>query len=81
MINAKNFGLACGIIWGAAMLILGLTTTWFNYGGAFVNLFGAVYIGYSAGLIGAIIGAVWGCIDAFIGGFILIWLYNKLEGQ
>jgi len=35
-------------------------------------------VGYSATIVGILIGAVWGFIDAFIGGVVLAWLYNKL---
>lgn len=79
MINAKNFGLACGILWAVGIFILGIISTYTNWGAAMQDIIASVYIGYNAGWIGAIVGAIWAFIDGFIGGFILIWLYNKLS--
>jgi len=78
-LNAKNFGLAAGILW-AVMLFIGtfiaMLTGW-SVG--FLNLFIGLYPGYSISIIGAFIGAMYGFIDAFIGCYIFIWLYNWLQ--
>ena len=77
-LDVKACGLALGILWGAGLLILGLLAMCGNYGAGFVNGLGSVYIGYKATLLGSIIGAIWGFVDAGIGGVIFAWLYNKL---
>jgi len=78
-LNAKNFALAGGILWGAAMLILTLISVATGYGDAFLTLIATVYPGYSISVVGSILGLVYGFIDAFIGLYIFAWLYNWLE--
>ena len=77
-LDIKAFGLALGIVWGAAMFLLGLTTMWWNWGEGLQFIFGTLYIGYKPTFLGSIIGGVWGFIDAGIGGVVVAWLYNKL---
>jgi len=77
-LNAPKFGLAMGIIWGLALLIIGIAAAYAGYGKEIVALCGSVYIGYDATLVGAIVGTIWGFFDGLIGGFIFAWLYNKL---
>ncbi len=79
MLNAKNFGLACGIIWSVLVLIMGWAAAWIGWTDAMVEIFASIYIGYSASFLGAIIGAIWAFFDGFIGGYIFVWLYNKLN--
>lgn len=77
MLNAKAFGLACGILWGVSVFIM---TVWviLKGGGNTLGLLDQFYIGYSISWLGAIIGLVYGFVDGFIGGYIFAWLYNKL---
>ena len=77
-LDIKAFGLSAGIIWGAAVFLLGLAAST-GYGGAFMNLIASVYPGYTATFQGSIIGGVIGFIDMRIGGLIFAWLYNKLS--
>ena len=77
-LDVKAFGLTLGILWGVSLLIMGLLAMFFGYGTRFVAAVGGLYIGYKATAAGAVIGAVWGFIDAGIGGVIIAWLYNKL---
>ena len=75
--DIKAFALSAGILWGAACLLLGwLAMT--GYAQAWVDLLSTTYIGYSASFVGGIIGAIYGFIDAGIGGAVFAWLYNKL---
>ncbi|MDD5495650.1 MAG: bacteriophage holin [Candidatus Omnitrophica bacterium] len=76
-LDAKAFGLACGIIWGALMFIMGMADVYSTWGDRFGSVMASVYIGYSPTIVGSIIGGVWGFIDAGIGGAVLAWLYNK----
>ena len=73
----KAFGLAVGIVWGVGMFVLGIIAMAFGYGDRFVEILSSLYIGYKATFLGSIVGAVWGFIDAGIGGIIVAWLYNK----
>ncbi|MBD3304498.1 hypothetical protein GF343_05100 [Candidatus Woesearchaeota archaeon] len=74
--NPKALGLAFGILWGLACLLIGIFAM-YGYGNQFLDLFASVYKGYAATWGGAVIGAIWGFVDGFIGGYILAWLYNK----
>ncbi|MBN1645107.1 bacteriophage holin [Candidatus Woesearchaeota archaeon] len=77
-LNTTKFGLTLGILWGLAVLLLGIAATYASYGTEFVNLLGGMYIGFDTTLIGSIVGGIWGFFDGLIGGFIFAWLYNKL---
>jgi len=77
-LDVKAAGLALGTVWGAGVLIAGLLAMT-GFGAEFVAAIGQYYIGYAATLIGSIIGGVWGFIDAFIGGVVIAWLYNKFS--
>lgn len=76
-LNAKKFGLAGGILWGASLLLLAVAGM-FGFKSGFVALFSSEYIGFEASAAGALIGFVWGFVDGFIGCFIFAWLYNCL---
>ncbi|MCH7568614.1 MAG: bacteriophage holin [Nanoarchaeota archaeon] len=80
-LNTLNFGLALGITFGLGALFLGLTSWLFNYGTAWVELIGTVYIGYSTTLLGTIIGTIYAFVDGLIGGIVIAWFYNKLQGR
>jgi hypothetical protein len=77
-LDVKAFGLACGLIWGGAMFLLGVIdifSTWCDGLGA---IMATCYLGYSPTILGSIIGGIWGFCDAAIGGGCVAWLYNKL---
>jgi len=76
-LNVKAFGLAVGIVWGVGMFVLGIIAMAFGWGDRFIEILSSLYIGYKATFLGSIVGAVWGFIDAGIGGIIVAWLYNK----
>ncbi|MDP8264527.1 MAG: bacteriophage holin [Candidatus Aceula lacicola] len=77
-LDAKALGLSCGILWGGAMLFLGIFDIFSTWGIGITNLMSTLYIGYQPTILGSIIGAVWGFFDAGVGGFIIALLYNKL---
>lgn len=79
MLNAKNFGLAGGILWGAAMLLLTWLALLTGYAMGLLEAISSLYPGYSITWLGGIIGAVYGFVDAGIGFFVFAWIYNKLE--
>lgn len=77
-LHSIRFGLALGIIWALCALFLGLMATYVNWGNAMVEVIASLYIGYAPTVAGSFIGLVWAFFDAFIGGFLVAWLYNRL---
>ncbi len=77
-LNATAFGLALGIIWAVFLFLVVLLSMYANWGNALVELIGSLYLGVNASWIGALIALPWAFVDAFIGGFLVAWLYNKL---
>ncbi len=78
-LNAKALGLSLGIVWGAAMLILGLVNMHSMFGSGIMHGMSTLYIGYKPTIPGSIIGGIWGLFDAGIGGVIIAWLYNMFS--
>ena len=76
-LNVKAFSLTAGILWGVALFLLTIWFICFGYPGGTLSLLGKVYLGYSVTWGGAFIGLIWGFVDAYIGGLIFAWLYNK----
>jgi hypothetical protein len=76
--DAKRLGLAGGILWGAIMLVFTWIAVLTGYGEGFLTIFGNLYWGYSITWLGSIIGAIYGFVDAFVGLYLLAWIYNKL---
>ncbi|MCH9755954.1 MAG: bacteriophage holin [Gammaproteobacteria bacterium] len=74
------FGLSLGVIWGVSVLIMGLLAHYLSYGTEFVSAMGVVYIGYEPSIMGAVIGGIFGFIDALVGGALIAWLYNVFSG-
>ena len=78
-LNVKAFALAAGIIWGLAMLTVALANMqWPEFGGSFLRVMASVYPGHvhDGSLYQAIIGSLYGAVDALIGGAIFAWIYN-----
>ncbi|UCG75872.1 MAG: hypothetical protein JSV95_00620 [Gemmatimonadota bacterium] len=79
-LDAKGLGLACGILWGAALLLVSLGgMMWPGYGTAFLEFAQSIYPGYHGpgGIGPAIVVTLYGLVDGFIGGVVLAWLYNR----
>ncbi len=80
-LNIKSFALAAGILWGAAILLVGIGNIMFpGYGSAFLKLVASVYPGYvhDASYMQVLFGSAYGFVDGVIGGAIFAWLYNRL---
>lgn len=77
-LNAKNLGLAGGIMWGFILFIVTLVSDMNGYAIEFLNVIKSIYPGYSISLIGSIIGLAYGFVDAFVALFIFAWIYNWL---
>ena len=79
--NTKALALTSGVIWGGALLFVGLANLlWAGYGQAFLNLMASVYPAYEAGAsIGQVmLATIYGLVDGAIAGLIFGWLYNRL---
>lgn len=79
MLNPRRLGVAGGIIWSLSMFILTILAIYTGYSKEFLNAMSSIYLGYTVTWPGAFIGLVYGFFDAFIGLYLLAWIYNKLE--
>lgn len=79
MLNPLKLGIAGGILWGLCMFICTILAMYTGYSTEFLNLIAAIYPGYTISWWGTIIGFIYGFLDAFVGLFLLAWLYNKLD--
>jgi len=78
-LNVKAFALSAAILWGLAMLAVGLANmNWPEFGGAFLRVVASVYPGHvhDGSLYQVIVGSLYGAVDALIGGAVFAWLYN-----
>jgi hypothetical protein len=83
-LSVKGLALASGILWGVAMLGMGLANLiWSSYGQQFLQLMASVYPGYHAtrSVGEVIVGTLYGVVDGFIGGAVFAWLYNQFVGS
>ena len=76
-IQPVPLGIAVGVLWAAYVFCIGITAM-FDWGAAIVDVLGSLYIGYSASVLGAIIGAIWAFVDGLVAGVIVAWLYNMV---
>jgi undecaprenyl pyrophosphate phosphatase UppP len=53
-------------------------TAMFGWGNALVAALASLHLGYSASIVGAIIGAIWAFVDGLVAGVIVAWLYNMM---
>ncbi len=78
-LNTKALALASAILWGLAMLLMGLANLiWGSYG-QFLQIMSSVYPGYHAtrSIAEVIVGTLYGAGDGLVGGAVFAWLYNQ----
>jgi len=78
--NVKGLAMASGILWGVAMLGMGLANLiWGSYGQQFLQTIASVYPGYHAtrSVAEVIVGTLYGFVDGLIAGAVFAWLYNQ----
>jgi hypothetical protein len=78
--SVKGLAWASGILWGVAMLGMGLVNlVWGSYGQQFLQTMSSVYPGYHAtrSVVEVIVGTLYGVVDGVIGGAVFAWLYNQ----
>jgi hypothetical protein len=82
-LNPKSLAFACGVAWGAAILLTALAhELWPSYGGTFLELAASIYPGFHVGGFGqAIVGTLYGALDGAACGAIVAWLYNTANGS
>jgi len=82
--SVKGLALVSAILWGLAMLTMGLgNLIWGSYGQQFLQVMSSVYPGYHAtrSVADVIVGTLYGISDGFIGGAVFAWLYNQFAGK
>ena len=78
--NTKALALASAILWGLAMLLMGLANLiWGRYGQQFLQTMSSVYPGYNAtrSVAEVVVGTLYGAVDGLIAGAVFAWLYNQ----
>ena len=78
-LNPIALGTAAGIGLALYFFMLVLLAMYANWGNAFVEMIGSVYLGVDVSWKGALLILPWSFVDAFIGAFIIAWIYNKLN--
>jgi TRAP-type mannitol/chloroaromatic compound transport system permease large subunit len=79
-LSIKGLALASGILWGVAMLGMGLANLiWSGYSQQFLQTMASVYVGYHAtrSIAEVIVGTLYGTMDGLVGGAVFAWLYNQ----
>jgi len=82
-VSLKAITLSSAILWGAAMLLVGLVHIAApSYGGDFLRLMSSVYPGAdTAPTFGRVLlGTCYGFVDGGIAGFFFGWLYSGFTG-
>lgn len=87
-LNAKIWGLVCGVLLGLAIFI---ATNWLVIKGGHIDavtgdyvvgphlqLLSQFFIGYRVSFFGSIIGFLWGFLLGTLGGALIGWIYNKI---
>lgn len=83
-LNIRALALSLATIWSLTVLFLGITSI-FGWGIDIVAVLGTFYLGYSASILGAIIGAIWafanGIITVMIFGYLYRYFSSKLSSR
>jgi hypothetical protein len=82
-INVKALALTGGVLWGGAVLLVGVCHyIWPGYGLTFLQVLDSIYPGYHAvpSLEQALIAAGYALLDGAITGFLVAVLYNLFAG-
>lgn len=82
--NIKALVITAALLWGGAILLVGIANMiWPPYGQAFLLLLASIYPGYQpeTGFGSVIAGALYGLVDGGIGALVFGWLYNLFAGR
>jgi len=82
-LDVKAMALSGGVLWAAALLVVGLAhLAWPTYGEAFLQAMASVYPGYHADrtLAQVVVGTLYALVDGGIAAGLFAWLYNRFRG-
>jgi len=82
--SLRGVALAGAIVWGGAILLVGLINlAWPAYGASFLQMTSSVYPGFrdSHTIASVAVGTLDGLLDGAIAGVLFAWLYNSLGGS
>lgn len=77
-LNPMALGISVGIVSSICILVMGLLAHTFFTGKPLVAGVGAMYMSYNPSVMGAILTSLVGFVNAFIGGYVIAWVYNYL---
>ncbi len=83
-ISTKGLSIAAAILWGAAILCVGLINLASpSYGLSFLQMASSIYPGFHVSrTIGDVLtGTGYAVVDGAVGGFVFGWLYNLFAGK
>ena len=83
-LSLKGMAIAAGLLWGGAILFLGLINfVWPTYGVNFLQAISSVYPWFHASrsFVDIVIGTTDALIDGAIAGLLFAWLYNLSLGS
>lgn len=66
------------MIWGLGLFFLTWWIIAFDGATHEVTMIGRLYRGYNISPLGSVMGLIWGTVDAFAGGAVFAWLYNRI---
>ena len=75
-LSALHLGVALGLTWAIGVVVLGLSSWLFSWGGEMAQILASIYHGYAPTVMGLLWGALWAFVDGFIGGLLIAWIYN-----
>lgn len=81
-LDVKGMALTFGLLWGGAMLVVGIVNRISgDYGQLFLAVMASLYPGYyvGRGFGDVLVGGLYGLVDGGIGGALVAWLYNRLS--
>lgn len=76
-LSVRAYGLACGILWGGSLFLVGILDTFSTWADPLGKTVAKVYLGYTPTILGSFAVGLIGFVNAWIGGLLLAWLYNK----
>ena len=80
-LSANALAVTSAILWGAAVLLVGLINLAdAAYGAAFLHGLSSVYPGFHASrtILDVLVGTLYGIVDGAVGGYVFALLYNLL---
>lgn len=80
-LDVQKFAVAAGVTAALLIFILGISSSAFGTGTIIIETLGEMFPGYSSGIEGAAIGAIWAFFYGLIAGAILADIYNLQMGK